>query len=330
MAILSNEKVLTLDYWKRASHLQVGDYVFNKDGKLVKVKLVQEYRSEDCYEVMFDDYLTVSGDKHLAFALETPKYRKRIHEYKGIQRFRRPLARMYADDLLERGLKDARSRHLYSLPTTKPLEFPAQDLPVPPFLFGFWFFNRRANKAMAAPRGKATEIHQKFKDHGYKIVLGAKVPTGEQEFRVSPSIESQLAPHIPTKIPNNYLLASPTQRLELLQGIMHAKSRQYSPTRDIFRFAAFNYPTITMLQGLVESLGCRTNTKHDEYYNNYTLFFKTHHRLVENQVSPPVKVHHARRFITSITPIAAQLCVHIETEDADNTILVGEGFIQTC
>ena len=330
MAILSNEKVLTLDYWKRAGHINVGDYVFNKDGKPVKVKSVQEYRSEECYEVLLNDYLTVSGDKHMAFLLENPKYRKRLDEYQGIRQFRRPLSRMYVDHLRESGLRDHRDRHLYSIPTAKPLEFPAQDLPVPPFLFGFWFFNRRKNKMMAAPRGKSKEIHQQFKDHGYKVVLGRILPTGEQEFRTTPTIESHLAPFIPTSIPNNYLLASPTQRIALLKGIIYAKSRQYSPSKDQFRFAAPNYPTIAQIQALTESLGIRTNVKHDEYYNNYTIFFKTHHRLVDNQVSPPLKVHHARRYITSIKPLPAQLCVHIETEEPESTMLVGAGFIQTC
>ena len=76
MAILANEKVLTLDFWKPAAKLQVGDYVFDKDGKPVKVKLVQTYRSQNCYQVTFDDYLTAAGDEKLGFLVETPKYRK--------------------------------------------------------------------------------------------------------------------------------------------------------------------------------------------------------------------------------------------------------------
>jgi hypothetical protein len=43
MAILATEKVLTLDYWKPAEKIQVGDYVFNQTGDLVKVTLVQKY-----------------------------------------------------------------------------------------------------------------------------------------------------------------------------------------------------------------------------------------------------------------------------------------------
>ena len=47
MAILATEKVLTLDYWKPARKIEVGDYVFDKDGKLVKVKLVFRLRHQN-------------------------------------------------------------------------------------------------------------------------------------------------------------------------------------------------------------------------------------------------------------------------------------------
>lgn len=327
MAILANEKVLTLDYWKPASKLQVGDYIFNKDGEIVQVKSVQEYRAQTCYEVLFNDHLTAAGDDKLGFLVETPKYRIRTCEYKGKQKFRRPLKFMSVDKLVNANLKNNRNRLLYSIPTTKPLSFPRQDLPVEPFVFGFWFFNRRANRSMAAPKGTFKFVEQKFKDAGYKLTIGKKINTGEREFVVSPSIESQLAPNIPTKIPANYLLSSAEQRTELLRGILYAKSRQYSKTKDQFRFTAINYTTILQVQGLVESLGHRTTIYKDETYGYYTIFFRSRTQLVENQVSPPIKVHQARRYITKITPIAAQMCVHIETTGQDNSFLVGEGFI---
>lgn len=327
MAILATEKVLTLDYWKPARKIEVGDYVFDKDGKLVKVKLVQEYRSESCYEVVFNDYLSVRGDTRLGFPVETPKCRVRQCTYKQKQKFRRPLRKKKVEELATAQLKDNRGRLLYSVPTTKSLELPHQDLPVPPFLFGFWFFNRRANGTMAAPRGFSEKIHQKFKDHGYKLTLGRRINTGEQEFSVFPTFESQLAPFVPNRIPNNYLLASAEQRLELLKGILHAKSRQYSKTKDSFRVTSFNYSAIQQIQALVESLGHRTTTQHDETLNNYTIFFKSRIKLVDNQVSPPLKVYNARRYIKKIEPLPPQACVHIETTGTDNTILVGEGFI---
>jgi hypothetical protein len=327
MAILSNEKVLTLDYWKPASKLRIGDYVFDRNGRIVQVKLVQEYRSTSCFEVTFNDHLRLSGDDKLEFLTETPKYRKRTYEYKHVQPFRRPLKPFTVSALDDLELKDKRNRLVFSIPTAKPLELPHQDLPVPPFIFGFWFFNQRANGKMAAPANTAEFVHEKFRDYGYKVVLGKLVPTGEHLFDTVPSIRSQLIPNVPNTIPENYLLASPEQRTELLSGILYSKSRQYNKSNDKFRFTSSHYGTILQIQGLVESLGHRSTVLYDNTYQYYTIYFKSRTKLTQEQNSPRLRVHQARRYITKITQIPDQLCVHVETTAPDNTILVGEGFI---
>lgn len=327
MAILANEKVLTLDYWKYAHALNEGDYVFDREGKLVRIKLIQKYRAADCYQVTFNDHLTVTGDKNLGFPVETPKYRKRICEYKGKRKFLRPLKPTKVQDLLTASLKSNRNKLNFSVPSAKPLELPHQTLPVPPFIFGFWFFSRRSTKKLAAPRGKWEEVERQFKDHGYKIIPGKKINASQREFAVFPSIESQLIPDIPNGIPNNYLLASNEQRLELLRGILHAKSRQYSLKRDRFRFSSYHARLFSQVQFLVESLGHKTTCIFDNTKEYYTVSFKSRLKLLDEQVSPPLKVHNDRRYIKQIEPMGEQLCVHIETEGADNSFLVGAGFI---
>jgi hypothetical protein len=272
----------------------------------------------------------MAGDNKLGFLVETPKYRKRTYEYKHVQPFRRPLKLFRAEglDLLE--LTDNRNRHIFSVPTAKPLTLPHQDLPVPPFIFGFWFFNQRAHGKLAAPPNTSEFVHEKFRDYGYKVQLGRLINTGEHEFDTVPSVRSQLIPNPPTKIPENYLLASAEQRTELLSGILYAKSRQYSKSNDKFRITSYHYGTILQLQGLVESLGHRSTVIYDDTYRYYTIYFKSRTKLTQEQNSPKVRVHQARRYVTDVSSIPAQMCVHIETTAPDNTILVGEGFIATC
>jgi hypothetical protein len=327
MAILATERVLTLDWWKPAEKLAVGDYVFDRNGKIVQIKLIQQYRSEQCYEVTFSDYLTIRGNNKLGFPIEDLKYRKRLDEYKGFFKFRRPLRHYDVDQLLELPLKDKRSRLAYSVPTTQPLKLPHQTLPVPPFVFGFWFFNRKAGQKFNAPSGRHEEVAERLKDYGYKIKLGAKRPGNRMEFTVTPTIESQLAPNIPKVITNNYLLADPEQRLDLLSGIILAKAAQYNPKTNTFRVTNQHFPTIVRIQMLAESLGIKTAIEHNEALNNFTISFKTKHPLVKNQEPSPLKIHHGRRYITNIAPVQGQMCVHVETTASDNTILVGEGFI---
>lgn len=327
MAILANQKVLTLDYWKLANKIQPGDYLFDRNGKPVKVKLVQEYFSDDCYEVMLNDYLTISGDKRLEFLVENFKYRDRVTEYKGYHPFRRPLKPMNVENLLDGELTDERNRKTYSIPTTKPIELPHQTLPVPPFVFGFWFINRKQSGFFTTSPSTQEEVERQLKEFGYKIKIRKTLQNGWRQFTISPTIESQLAPNIPTKIPANYLLADKEQRIELLRGIVHARSRSYSQKRDRFQFSSAHYGTVLVIQGLVESLGGKTRITHNEKNGDYQLIFKTKLNLVHNQVSKPIKIHQARRYIKKITKIQPQSCVHIETEGEDNSYLVGEGFI---
>jgi hypothetical protein len=259
--------------------------------------------------------------------VEDLKYRNRVHQYVGRFQFRRPLKQRSVEDICSTSLKDKRERLVYSVPTTRPLELPHQTLPVPPFIFGFWFFNKRSRGQLCPPAKYYDDVIARFKDHGYKVKLGRKRAGNRQEFTITPTIESQLAPNIPNKITNNYLLASPEQRLELLQGIMVAKWAQYNEKDDKFRFSSQNFPTVLRIQALVESLGSKTRIESHEKHHNYQLFFKTRLKLVSNQQSPPVKVHLGRRYIKNITDIDPQMCVHVETTSQDSTILVGEGFI---
>jgi hypothetical protein len=330
MAISANEKVLTLDYWKPASKIVQGDYLFDNTGRLVKVKLVQEYYSEDCYEVRLNDHLTVTGDQKLGFLLETKKYRERLLAYKGKFKFRRPLKHYAVQDLLETPLRNGLNRSLYSIPTAHPLQFPHQTLPIPPFLFGFWFFARQSTGKLAAPHDKEDYVREQFKEFGYKVRNHGILKTKNTTFSVTPTIHSQLIPNVPTKIPENYLLASKEQRIELLRGILHAKSRQYSPKYDEFRFTNGHYGTVLQIAGLVESLGSKSIIEYNKWKKDYTVIFKSRIPLVANQVSPPVKVHYGRRFVMEITKVQPRVCIHIETDGENNSILVGEGFIAVC
>jgi hypothetical protein len=333
MAVLAQTKIPTLDYWKTAHNLQVGDYVFDKEGQLKKVTLVQEYRSQECYRVTFNDHLTVSGDQHLGFQIEDKRYRNRLYQYKGKFKFKRPLKFKKVSDLPADNLKTNHKEHAFSLPTTKPLQFPHQSLPVPPFIFGYWFFTHQSrNRRMYFTKGNKDFLVEKFKDAGYSILERGLHPTiGERYFSVFPTIESHLSFDLPHSLPNNYLLSSTEQRLELLKGILYAKPKSYSKKTKRFKISV-SHPTLAFqLQALVESLGHKTTLKVNEKISWYAVIFNTKLMLVPGQTpySKPI-VHNGRRYITKISKLPPQLCVHIETEGADNSYLVGEGFIAVC
>jgi len=318
MAILATQKVLTLDYWKIAEDLKPGDIVFNRFGKPTTVKLVQTFRAQNCYRVMFRDGLSIAGDANLQLPLENEKYRKRAQDYKGVLKFSRPLAVKPISELLDTPLHGRENRLEYSVPTAGALQFPHQDLPVPPFVFGFWFFNRKKDHGLLAPTEYVENVVAQLHDAGYLRKHKGR------NFHTTPAIHVQMAPYNATRIPNNYLLASPEQRQQLLSGILQSKSRTYISSRDIFRFSSYNKIVIRQVQYLAESLGCKTSLIGGKFF---TLYIKTKLHLTPNQQPKPIKVRQNWRLVEEIYEIQSQGCVHIETTDPDSGFLVGEGFI---
>lgn len=327
MAITANQKVLTLDYWKPASKLEVGDIVFNQLGDPVRITLVQHYHSQNCYEVTFNDHLGVEGDARLTFPTENRNYRDKTYKYKGRFKFRRQLIPVAVEKLKDMPIVNISNKQKLSVPTAKPINLPHQDLPVPPFVFGYWFFNRKSHGAMTIFNLHHDYTIEKFKDCGYMPRIGTKFLDISKAMRVTPLIDRQLAPNIPIKIPNNYLLASKEQRLELLRGIIISKLRQYNKSSNNFRISNVNYAIIRQIQFLVESIGCRTRLAYCNTKHYYTCYFKSHTNLIPTQKPSKQKITLGRRYFAKITPTAPQMCVYIETEGEPNPILVGEGLI---
>jgi hypothetical protein len=327
MAILATQRVLTLDYWKMACDLRAGDILFNRFGELVTVTLVQEYRAQTCYEVIFNDGLSVCGDDKLILPTENEKYRNRVHQYRGKRTFKRPLKLLTAEELSSLPLTGRENRKMYSVPAAFPLNLPTQPLPVPPFVFGFWFFNHRKDQSMRAPPQHAEFVHEKFKDAGYRVLKTRPRSATQPRFRTAPPVAQHLAPFIPTKIPNNYLLASPEQRTELLMGILHARRNRYNVKLDKFQFTSKQELLARQVQMLAESLGCKTNLSFEPVEKRFVLWIKTRLKLTENQKPRPIKVRQNYRFIAQVREIQPQACVHIQTDGPDGSFLVGEGFI---
>lgn len=327
MAILSNTRVLTHDYWKLAKDLVPGDYVFDRHGEPVQVTLVQPIQAQACYEVTFNDYLTISGDGRLALPLEDRRYRYRSDAIKRPNAFRRPLKIKSIAQLLESPLVDRRNRKKYSVPTTSHIQLPYQDLPVPPFVFGVWFFGKLSNKSIRTSKGNADFVREKFKDLGYTTTDACMQYSQERAFRTSPTVLSHLIPNVPTSIPANYLLAHKEQRFDLLQGILCTTSAKYHEKTKKFHVTQRRKSLIYAIQYLADSLGCKTEMHQSDISGQYILRIQTKQQLLPTKQQPSMAKHAARRYVKEITPIRAQMCTHIETDGNDHTILVGEGFI---
>ena len=327
MAISATSSVLTANDWQYAKDIKPGDIVFNRLGQPVKVKTVQTYRSEDCYRVMFDDYLSVDGDRHLAFPTEDHAYRNRANRYRGvIKRTSVPKIRD-VKDLLTTGLIYRKTRLFFSVPTTEPIQLPHQPQGIPPFLYGFWFLARRPYRMMQVPVEFFEKVMQKFKNAGYQVTETRQLRPEFRRFRTNPSIWDQLRGFQTRTLPPLYLNGSPEQRLALLQGIFCARPLKTASKEGVFMYSARKKQTITAIQYLTESLGAKTKLAYHPIRRTNDLRICRRKPFLEEMMEKRPVAHLARRYVKSIEPIPAQLCVHIETDEKDGTFLVGEGFI---
>jgi hypothetical protein len=224
MAITVNTPVITANGWMLAGSVRPGDIVFGLDGAPKAVTSVQTYDKGPTYEVMLDDKLTLCGGANMKFALETPSARDIIR-----RGFNAKLTTLSVQDLLESPLQNEKNMFKYSVPTTKPVQLPETDLPVPPFIVGFWFAKCSTFKRFSIHVDELNEVTKLFRKHGYAVKRAARKHE-RLWLTIRPSIELSFLTKYSekqTNIPDEYLLGSVEQRLELLRGLIHNRPNSF-------------------------------------------------------------------------------------------------------
>jgi hypothetical protein len=328
MAITANTLVPTPNGWERADKIFKDSLLFTERGELTQANLVQVYTPKECFEVEFDDGLTICGDKNLTFYLQNAKWRSRLSQQvhwknrKFQREMTRPLLIKKLEELNDNPLKDHRGRLIYSVPNSLPVQYPNKDLPVPPYIFGVWF-------ATLSPTGRHwlrgqpfNKMQKIFRGYGH-FIKTRKHKNGDVLFDIRPSVRDSFlfaGCDIPTSIPFYYLDSDVDQRIELLQGLVDGGLIKKSKSSSVYTATDANYRFLRKLQGLVESLGIKTTLSTPHKNKSYKLKF----RLIGNF---PINYGINRRFVIKINKISPQPCVHIDT---GTQFLVNEGFIPVC
>lgn len=212
--------VLTTQGWKRHEDLQIGDYVYGRYGKPVKVlNIFNDIEDLDCdYEVEFTDgevikvhgdhEWTVLVDRHVEKTLETNQMFN-SHFLYGI-----------------RGKRGSRCK--YQVDANTLIEFPTQKLPIHPYLLGLWLGDGYTAKPDIAHSSKDIESIEKVIRLDYERThLNIHPSTGVctsgfwgdtyQNFK---SLDLGHKKGRSKYIPDVYKFSDKSQRLELLAGII--------------------------------------------------------------------------------------------------------------
>lgn len=137
--------------WTTMGEVRVGDYVIGMDGRPCRVSFATEVQHDrKCFEVTFDDGSKIIADAEHLWLTETRSARraatppkgyvyKRSSPYSRDQRSKSEKSSVKTTVEIRSTLRvgsDGRLNH--AVPTTEPIETPAADLPVDPWLLGYW------------------------------------------------------------------------------------------------------------------------------------------------------------------------------------------------
>lgn len=242
-ALALDTPVPTPTGWSTMGALVDGDQVFDEQGRACRVvKAHEPYTPAALYRLVFSDGSAILADGDHLWITLTHADRKQFLRH-GVERvpadwpaFRMPTWDRYGNVTGLRGA-DVRSTHElaatltygrrgdlnHCVPLAAPLQLPDADLPIDPWLLGYWLGN-------GASRDGSLYAGSYAGDHDDTYVL-SRVPQGARATRIEGKGHTRIAvPGLVTRlrelgvlhnkhVPRCYCRASAQQRLELLRGL---------------------------------------------------------------------------------------------------------------
>lgn len=205
-----DEPIITPKGWVKFGDLVVGSEVFDENGNVQKVTHLTPIQLDyPTYRVYFcnGSHMDV-GEDHLWY---TWTKLDRKNERRGLQYNPSVKTTLEIFETQKHG-----EEYNHSIPYTKPLKLPTQELEVDPYILGCWLGDGSSNGG-----GFTTvdlEILEYFKDKGYEITSKKRYC----EWYVRKLVTDLRKINVVNNkhIPDKYLLGDMYQRMSLLQGLM--------------------------------------------------------------------------------------------------------------
>lgn len=334
-----NEPVPTPRGWRKHGDLTAGDEVFGPDGRPTKVLgRTMVYTDGACYRVSFDKgYSVVVGAEHLWTVNVSSKRRingsNRRDGRKSVTVNTRDLAKYVAHS----------KRHstvvLPSIPVCEPLQYPAADLPIAPYVLGCWLGDGTSSS------GEITCGDDIWGEVEKTEALSRDMtPDRNAQRRRIVGLTARLRALglLGAKgIPALYEFSSVEQRIGLLQGLMdtdgHCDARGTATfvninedlARGVFRLAAGLglKPSIRHVNGIYEAQPYPYfQVSFQARAESFSVFRLDRKQARATAARPGRSSRHA---IVEVELIDPQACSCIEVDREDGLYLIGEQCVTT-
>lgn len=243
-ALEDSTPVLTTEGWKRHGDLRPGMLVYGRDGRPKRVLAVTGSTEQDLFDVTFPEGRVLRATSgHLWSG------RRSMHAGAGASGWKdREMTLTTAEIAKITRMRVGRMRP-FKVWAHDPIELPAADLPIDPYLLGFWLGDGRARGGVIA-KGVV--------DRDHLLTLGHEIKSRENMCTVvvdGLTKALRLAGLQDNKhIPEAYLKASSEQRLALLQGLMDSDGH-CSPKTGAIEFSNTNKAIIDGVLALLHLEG---------------------------------------------------------------------------
>ena len=332
--------ILTSIGWSTMKDLKVGDKVFDKDGNLCNITVKSEVHHNPCYKIKFDNAESIICDiDHRWLISFKLNYKSKNHPdgYKH---------QVMTTIELKTYLDSIEKRNTYNIPrilNAKPLNTKKTKLPLDPYLLGAWLGDGSKDCGIIT-QATNSPLWEEIKARGYEIGenlnhdperKGVDMRTIFNIRGVLDSIGVLNNKHIPEQ----YLLASYEDRLDLLRGLMDTDG-YFHPTRKRFVMTtSFNWQMEGMRQ-LLSSLGCKVSVFKEIHKCNgkefpgWNINFTTNlfnPFLIRNQEigTVSIKDNNSFRNIESIEEVETVPTQCIAVDSPSHTYLAGHSLIVT-
>lgn len=342
-ALALDTPILTVDGYKKLIDIKVGDTIFSSGGKQTKVTYKSEiYYGRDCYEVEFSNGEVIVADANHDWVVEDLKYRKNSarNKHKKCELSKLTTEEMSKNFKVDR--LDGKFQANYSVPT-QVIQTSYKDLPIEPYFLGLWLGDgdsRGAAITNCEPEViKYLEEYSKRLGLSFTSIKGNRYRIAARTNKKETSLTSKLKNLgvLQNKhIPDQYLLASKEQRLELLAGLIDSDG--YQGSKNSIEYCTIIKRFADDIVKLLSGLGIRS--KSSEF--DAKLYGRVISKRYRIHFTPQFNVSHIRRrssfsvnkklnrvYIHNIRRVASVPVQCLSVDDSSHLFLAGNTLIQT-
>lgn len=239
--------IATSTGWKYMKDIEVGDTIFDGKGNLTKVSHISKIHYNPCYKVKFDNNTELICDHEHKWVISKVKH----YNIKKTKGYYRQNVEMTTDDIFDY-YQNNKLKLAIEINSLKTKDI---DLFIDPYLLGLWLAD--GNRTCGTITCINDNIWDELEKRGYKLSNNHNIINGKACSRTVYGLRTELRKLnlLGNKhIPDIYLRASLTQRLNLLRGYMDGDG-YFHKVRNRYVMSTTSSQQASDMQSLICSLG---------------------------------------------------------------------------